>query len=65
MTSLLCNSVFLGLNPNGLISLSPTYQNVKLVYPSRTNGSVCIVDLSKLDESEEPKELAVHQVTQK
>jgi len=50
-----------GLNPNGLISLSPTYQNVKLVYPSRTSGSVCIVDLSKLDESEEPKELAVHQ----
>ena len=55
----------LGLNPNGLISLSPTYQNVKLVYPSRTSGSVCIVDLSKLDETEEPKALAVHQVTHK
>ena len=49
-----------GQNPNGLISLSPTYQNVKLVYPSRTPGNVTIVDLAKLEA--EPRELQVHQV---
>jgi len=48
-----------GQNPNGLICLSPTYQNVKLVYPSRTPGNVTIVDLAKLDE--EPHEVQVHQ----
>ena len=49
-----------GQNPNGLICLSPTYQNVKLIYPSRTPGNVTIVDLAKLDE--EPHEVQVHQV---
>jgi len=47
-----------GNNPNGLLALSPTYQNVVLAYPARDNGKISILDLASSDN--EPKEIKAH-----
>ena len=49
-----------GNNPNGLLALSPTYQNVVLAYPARDNGKISILDLASSDN--EPKEIKAHNV---
>ena len=49
-----------GNNSVGMLSLSPTYQNVILAFPARETGKVNIVDLS--NNENEPKEIKAHQV---
>ena len=51
-----------GPNPNGLLVLSPSYQNVVIAFPSRKVGYVTLIRLIAEGANDE-KEIEAHKVT--